>query len=111
MQQRLTGENAQLRQQLQSLQQEAESRRQSWREKEAELLRQVEQAAAKLEALSAELGPCQAVQQDLERRLREASKSQQEREESFKVHLTSIDTEAVAMKAKVQRLEADRAEQ
>ena len=110
MQERLTAENAQLRLQIKKLEQElgaqfrpkashfdhfdalnaaarSDLRRQSWQNKEAELLRQVELAAEKLETFTKELAVCKQAQQDCEVRLRDAHHGNQHREEQVKASI------------------------
>lgn len=104
---RLHAENAQLRAQLEKSDSQAETRRQHWQAKEAELLKQVDLAAEKLETFSEELTHCKVSQQDCERRLKEAHGAAAAREEQFKAQLRDLDSEAAKMKGKVSRHEQE----
>ena len=107
----LLSENEKLRAQLKKTESEQEGRRQSWHLKEAELLKQVEALATKLENFTDELAHCKVAQQDCERRLKEAHSTHAQREEQFKTQLSSIDDAAAKMKSQVSKLESERQEQ
>eukprot|EP00913_Durusdinium_trenchii_P003446 g3190.t1 len=108
---RLHAENAQLRAQLEKSDSQSgnlSSRRdRHWQAKEAELLKQVDLAAEKLETFSEELTHCKVSQQDCERRLKEAHGAAAAREEQFKAQLRDLDSEAAKMKGKVSRHEQE----
>eukprot|EP00931_Biecheleriopsis_adriatica_P038381 TRINITY_DN21993_c0_g1_i1.p1 TRINITY_DN21993_c0_g1~~TRINITY_DN21993_c0_g1_i1.p1 ORF type:complete len:708 (+),score=253.90 TRINITY_DN21993_c0_g1_i1:57-2126(+) len=109
--QKLAAENSSLRAQMEFSEKESESRRQSWREREVMLVKQVEEAASRVESLSDELVQCQVAQEDMERRLHETKQGQQQREASLQAHANQVDSELLAMKEKVERLEKERQEQ
>eukprot|EP00438_Fugacium_kawagutii_P027372 Skav223189 [mRNA] locus=scaffold2044:456578:463689:+ [translate_table: standard] len=104
-------ENEQLRMKLKKTESEAEGRKQTWQAKEADLLKQVEALATKLENFTEELDQCKMSQQDCERRLREAHSNHGQREQEFKTQLQSIDEAAAKMKMQVAQLESERQEQ
>jgi len=108
---KLAAENASLRAQLDAAEKEAEARRQNWREREANLLQQVEEAVSRVDSLNDELLQCQVVQEEQERRLGETQRAQQQHNSLHQTAAHSLEDDLVAMKRKVEVLEKEHSEQ
>lgn len=102
----LANENLALRAQLDAAERESEARKQNWREREAALVRQVEAAANRVEAVSDELLQCQVTQNEFERRIQE----QRERELAMQAAHQQQGDELASLSEKVERLKRERGE-
>eukprot|EP00927_Polykrikos_kofoidii_P059400 TRINITY_DN54559_c0_g1_i1.p1 TRINITY_DN54559_c0_g1~~TRINITY_DN54559_c0_g1_i1.p1 ORF type:complete len:801 (+),score=180.03 TRINITY_DN54559_c0_g1_i1:62-2404(+) len=79
---RFQAEIASQRALLQAAEQDAELKRQAWREREMALLRQVDSANGRAESLSDEVSQCQMEKDDLQELLRETRSQEQQREQA-----------------------------
>lgn len=106
----MANENLALRAQLDAAERESEARKQNWRDREAALVRQVEAAAGRVEAVSNELLQCQVTQTDFERRMQEVKNEQYERELAIQAAHQQQDMELASLREKVERLTQERGE-
>lgn len=108
---RLVTENATLRAQLAAAENEAEARRQNWRERETLLVKQVDSASARVEAVGDELIQCQAAQEELERQQQASQQEHQQQLSLFQAATRQLEADVAVLHDKAERLERERAQQ
>jgi len=93
---------------------ESETRRLLWREREADLMRQLGTEAARADALADDLVQCQFADKEMDQRLRELRRSHQQRESASLAEFTTqraiLQVDSAALGERAERAESERDE-